>query len=113
MRQPSQPLAQKAVDALGGQIVGDGLNGLDLGAPGDAVVQRFVLDAPVRKLPLQVLMAVDPPVSRNAPNSDSESCELLVTGPFVKVIVVVKAPLGCRWSLNAQQRDSGGSKLTE
>jgi hypothetical protein len=32
---------------------------------------------------------------------------------FVKVIVVVKAPLGCRWSLNAQQRDSGGSKLTE
>ena len=59
VRQPSQPLAQQRVDLLGRQAVGQPLHRRGVRATQDAVVERLEPDAPLRQLPLQILVPVD------------------------------------------------------
>ena len=59
VRQPSQPFAQQLVDLLRRQPVGQPLHRLGVRAAQDAVVERLERDAPLRQLPLQILVPVD------------------------------------------------------
>ena len=59
VRQTGQPLAQQRVDPRRRQPVGQPLHPRGVRAAQDAVVERFERDAPLRQLPLQVLVPVD------------------------------------------------------
>ena len=57
--QAGQPLAQQRIDLPRRQPVGQPLQAFGVRAAQDAVVERLVGDAPLRQLPLEVLVSVD------------------------------------------------------